>query len=113
MGAHIVRRAPVQQARRLLQTSQEFGHGVGVETGLLQDLQADAIRLFFISAGKVELFLYGARLHADDSRFRYLRVGVCGEYGNGYGCHGNQAIVLLAGYHACQVMLRDVRDFMA
>ena len=86
---------------------------MGVEAGFLQKLQADAVRLLLVSAGEVELLLYRARLHADNSGFRRLRVGACGEYGDGDGCHGDQAIALLPSYHARYMALGDVRNLVA
>ena len=56
--AHIIWRVAFQQACGILQPLQKFRHGVGIEAGFLQELQADAVGFFFVRAGVVELLLY-------------------------------------------------------
>ena len=86
---------------------------MGIEAGFFQQLQADAIRFLLVRPGEIQLPLYIASLYAGDGGFRYLRIGACGKYREGDGCHRDQAAAALRLYHALQVVLRDVRNLVA
>src|ERR1019366_9764962 len=61
------------------------------------------MRFLLISAGKIKLFLYIARLYAGDGGFCRLRAGACGEYGDGDGRHRDQTITPRSEEHTSEL----------
>ena len=95
-----------------LHVLEESRHPMWIKSRTDQYVEADAISLFFVVAGKVQLRLNLAGLRGHQNRLSRLRIGTCCQDGEGCRRQRRQHAVFLCGDHASKVFLGDVRYFM-
>jgi hypothetical protein len=96
VGGHRVRaqkfrQAGVVQTVEVLHLFEKRRHGVRVETGVREDLHADAIGFLFEAARVVDSLLGDGGTGQRDCRFAPLVAGTRQEYAREYGRHGWQS----------------------